>query len=492
MRVSNDYAMSEVQSKSVRLQCTAQVSLLDVNDGIAEMRRAAEMGFRSVFMTTKPHPLQKDYHYNDVWEPFWAAAEELGMVLAFHIGTDPFDMEATEIGIQFRGPGGAILNYTETTYSGQRVATKMVASGALDRHPDLKILIAEGGASWVPSLGDRMNEAYRQHAMMVNPALSRPPKEILYSQVYTSFQHDETAVGAMEYYGYDKILWGSDYPHLEGTYGHTQKTLHELFDDVTPEVRERITVGAFRDAIAKNADIAGIGDYSLGQYKNSVSNGQRGNYYSGVQTFMARYFADQSREYHVAKYEIGEATTDLLGFLGSVAKEDAGVGTEGLAETAAEQLVHGLARGLAEQVPQRDVDAADRVRDRAAAPLPERHLFNLLAHAFGFDGNFADQPGRHQLQCAIYQRLAGVDAAQSGQRRAVHRLIRHHLDQRVQVNVWLDLMVPPALGRHPAQRNRANLFNLHISSPLHLFPFSPVHPLHPLHPSPPTIVTISR
>ena len=247
MRVSNDFAMSEIQSKTPRLQCTAQVSLLDVDDGIAEMTRAASLGFKSVFMTTKPHPQQKDYNYNDVWEPFWAAAEELGMVLAFHIGTDPFDFTSTEIGLQFRGPGGAVLNYTETTYSGQRVATKMVASGALDRHPNLKMLIAEGGSSWIPSLGDRMNEGYRQHAMMVSPTLRSTPKELLYNQVYTSFQHDETAAGTMVQFGYDKICWGSDYPHLEGTYGHTQKTLHELFDDQPEAVTKRITVDAYRE-----------------------------------------------------------------------------------------------------------------------------------------------------------------------------------------------------------------------------------------------------
>lgn len=40
---------------------------------------------------------------------------------------------------------------------------------------------------------------------------------------------------------------GSDYPHLEGTYGHTQKTLHELFDDVDETSRRRITVGAFEE-----------------------------------------------------------------------------------------------------------------------------------------------------------------------------------------------------------------------------------------------------
>ena len=32
--------------------------------------------------------------------------------------------------------------------------------------------------------------------------------------------------------GWQNVCWGSDYPHLEGTFGHTQKTLHELFDDV--------------------------------------------------------------------------------------------------------------------------------------------------------------------------------------------------------------------------------------------------------------------
>jgi len=47
--------------------------------------------------------------------------------------------------------------------------------------------------------------------------------------------------------GYQNVMFGSDYPHLEGTFGHTQKTLHELFDDVSPEARHRITRGAFEE-----------------------------------------------------------------------------------------------------------------------------------------------------------------------------------------------------------------------------------------------------
>jgi hypothetical protein len=99
-----------------------------------------------------------------------------------------------------------------------------------------------------------MNEGYRQHGIYVRPTLSKPPKAFIYEQVYASFQHDETAVAAMQYMGWRNVMWGSDYPHLEGTYGHTQKTLHELFDDAPAEIRKRITVGSFQDLFPEVGD----------------------------------------------------------------------------------------------------------------------------------------------------------------------------------------------------------------------------------------------
>jgi predicted TIM-barrel fold metal-dependent hydrolase len=247
LRVSNDWAWETIEKGSDRLVTTAQVSTLDIGDAVRELERVAEMGYRAVFMPVSPHPLQKDYNQPE-WEPFWAAAERAGIVLAFHIGTDPIDLsKGAAAGVVYRGPGGAVLNYTETTFGGQRAVVKMVASGALDRHPDLKILIAEGGATWVPFIADRIEEGYRQHAMAVRPKLSRSPREIIYSQVYASFQHDQSAVAAAACMGYRNVMWGSDYPHMEGTYGHTQETLHGLFDGADPAVRERVTVGAFSE-----------------------------------------------------------------------------------------------------------------------------------------------------------------------------------------------------------------------------------------------------
>ena len=160
-------------------------------------------------------------------------------MIAFHIGTDPTGQRP------FKNPGGAMLNYVSTTFGGQQAAAMMVASGAFERHPDLKVLISEGGATWVPFLGDRLNEGHRQHFMFDEGRLRRSPKEYLMSHVYASFQHDETAVPAFENMGYRNIMFGTDYPHAEGTYPHTQKVLRELLQAADPETSYRIRIGAF-------------------------------------------------------------------------------------------------------------------------------------------------------------------------------------------------------------------------------------------------------
>lgn len=259
LRVSNDWAKETIMDYSPRLVPTAQVSTLVIQDACDELKRCGELGYKAVFMPVTPHPQQKDYN-RDEWEPFWALAEDIGMVIAFHIGTEPIDFASGGAsGISYRGPGGAVLNYTETTFGGQRAVMKLVASGALDRHPNLKVLVSEGGATWVPFVADRMEEGYRQHSTVVRPKLKRSPKEIIYSQVYASFQHDESAVAALTGMGYNNVMWGSDYPHMEGTYGHTQLTLHNLFDSADQKVKDRIMHGTFEELFPGSPKLPAVG-----------------------------------------------------------------------------------------------------------------------------------------------------------------------------------------------------------------------------------------
>ena len=70
------------------------------------------------------------------------------------------------------------------------------------------------------------------------------------------------------------------------------------------------TVSAFLRAIQRHADVRGIGGYVLGNYSGKLQSSQTARYNRGVANYMARFFANGSRDYTVAKYEIGEATVD--------------------------------------------------------------------------------------------------------------------------------------------------------------------------------------
>jgi phospholipid transport system substrate-binding protein len=70
------------------------------------------------------------------------------------------------------------------------------------------------------------------------------------------------------------------------------------------------TVPAFLRVVQRYADVPEISDHVLGKYAAKLQNTQRGRYQRGVATYMARYFALQSRDYTVAKYEVGDATVD--------------------------------------------------------------------------------------------------------------------------------------------------------------------------------------
>jgi phospholipid transport system substrate-binding protein len=76
------------------------------------------------------------------------------------------------------------------------------------------------------------------------------------------------------------------------------------------EAHRQGTVNAFLGVIQRYADVPEIALYSLGQYKANLGSAQRPRYFRGVAVFMSRYFAEQSREYPVAKYEVGEAEID--------------------------------------------------------------------------------------------------------------------------------------------------------------------------------------
>jgi predicted TIM-barrel fold metal-dependent hydrolase len=252
-RAVNEWKLSEVQNVAPdRLIVTASVPLQNIGKAVEEIYHCAEIGYHAVFIPLAVPAGCQDWNYPDFWGPVWSAFEETGLIPAAHLGTEGQITQNSGMTL-YRGPGKVVLNYAETAYGPQRFATKLVVGGTFERHPKLKVLLAESGAGWVPSLGDRMNEGYRQHGIMSRTKLKELPKETLMRHFYCSFQHDVSAIQAIKQ-GYANVLWGSDYPHLEGTFGHTQQTLHELLDNEESWVRERVLSGTFKELFPHVSD----------------------------------------------------------------------------------------------------------------------------------------------------------------------------------------------------------------------------------------------
>jgi len=209
----------------------------DLGHTVAEIRRLAALGFTAAMLPSFIEPDSDLPQYSSPdWDPVFAALQEYRLVVAMHTGTGRDDVRS------HRGPGGAVINYTVQACDGMRTIMALVAGGILDRFPGVKVCCIEGGASWLAALAERMNEVYAAHHVFVRPKLSVTPREIIARQVSCSFQYDRACIMARSVTGTQALLWGSDYPHHEGTFPRSREVLAHLFDGIEIGERERADI----------------------------------------------------------------------------------------------------------------------------------------------------------------------------------------------------------------------------------------------------------
>ena len=159
--------------------------MLDIDAAVTEAQRLAGLGFRALFLPARV----PSRPYNDAaYDPFWAAAEEIGLPLTFHSGTG-YDPRIV------RGPGGAVINYLLGAQSdGPSVFLHLAAGGALDRFPGLRVVTVETGAAWVAWVLTQADLVYEDHKMFRKTSLSLKPSELIRRQCHATFMSDPVAV----------------------------------------------------------------------------------------------------------------------------------------------------------------------------------------------------------------------------------------------------------------------------------------------------------
>jgi predicted TIM-barrel fold metal-dependent hydrolase len=197
----------------------------DFNNTANEMKRLAKKGFTSAMIPCVTAPNMPKYN-DESWDPVFELAGDLGIVLVMHSGTGLETVQPE------RRAGGAVINYTNQACDAWNAIQYLVAGGMLDRHPKAKVAVIECGASWLAGLVERMDEIYVAHAPVVRPKLSMMPSEIVERQVAAGFQNDRACILSRSVTGVKPLLWGSDYPHAEGTFPRSKQVIERLFKGI--------------------------------------------------------------------------------------------------------------------------------------------------------------------------------------------------------------------------------------------------------------------
>jgi predicted TIM-barrel fold metal-dependent hydrolase len=225
----------------------------DWDSAIEDCRRVREVGFRAI---VPPQQVGWDMpaFYDPWWDPLWAACQDLGLVVHIHAGIGYPQGSLLQVVQSFsEGPVTVSSEFDPDSDAEQesplaqgfesvverRPLWQLMWGGAFDRFPRLKVAFVEVHGDWVP-----LTLAYLdgRHAKGGTPLRLKP----------TEYWRRHCAVGAslMRYgdvearhaIGVDRMMFGTDFPHMEGTWPNTHQWIHTTLSRI-PRAEARQILG---------------------------------------------------------------------------------------------------------------------------------------------------------------------------------------------------------------------------------------------------------
>ena len=247
----NDWVAEFFNAIPSRLKGIAMLNVDDVGVGIKELERCAKMGYVGAMIAVYPREAQ--LYDNPAYEPFWAAAQDLGMPLSLHIHSNRYG-PIQELADSDIHRAASVCNVAHWP---QMSLADIIFSGVFERYPKLQVGSVEHELSWVPHFLDRLDYTYTDR--MPPPIASSQgrqsahpmarfkdgvlPSDFFHNNVFLGFQEDGLGIRERHIIGVDQIQWGSDYPHQESTFPRSREILENILADCTEEEKAKIVGG---------------------------------------------------------------------------------------------------------------------------------------------------------------------------------------------------------------------------------------------------------
>jgi predicted TIM-barrel fold metal-dependent hydrolase len=247
IRAHNRWLKDFCQAAPGRRFGVAQLFVDDIDDAVAEIRWARESGLSQVLLPSDHH-LKLHNLYERRLEPIWSVCEELDMPIGRHGSVVASDLEPESI------DEAHACGVFETTYFGHRTLYQLVLGGVFERHPRLKVVFTELGASnWVFDTVGRL-DGFAMGAGMEGTIpnlfagravgkLSMRPSDYVRRHCYFGATASINDFEHRHELGIDKLMWGADFPHHEGTVPYTLEVLRETVTDIPDDELRAILAG---------------------------------------------------------------------------------------------------------------------------------------------------------------------------------------------------------------------------------------------------------
>jgi predicted TIM-barrel fold metal-dependent hydrolase len=178
---------------------------------------------------------------DDYYDRFWSACEDNEMVVTLHTGASG---SATDSKFLYDEAHGGMLGLYEVFVFTRRPLWFLIFGGVFDRHPNLRVVVTENGVQWLPSLIRDMESFFDTHGgAPVRSYLKMRPSDYFEKHVWLGGSLMKRYEAEMRHeIGLDKLMWGADYPHLEGAAPVHRETLRYIFGGI-PEDELRLILG---------------------------------------------------------------------------------------------------------------------------------------------------------------------------------------------------------------------------------------------------------
>ena len=165
----------------------------------------------------------------------WEAIEDAQVPVSHHIGES-----APATPNEFNPLAAGML---QNVAPFRDVFGKYVFGGILDRHPGLRIGWFEGGINWVPSTIQDAEHIAASFRHLATLEVQHDPQHYWDAHMYASFMVDPLGLELVDRIGLDKVMWSTDFPHNESTYGYSNESLAAVVAAVGPEAAARVVGG---------------------------------------------------------------------------------------------------------------------------------------------------------------------------------------------------------------------------------------------------------